>query len=287
MPVMKDSLLQNIENITYSDQATIGNIVEGGQLGLGDHMVNIDAATPLVFPTAIVVPTHVPTMFDDIPYASDILVSLITRHAKSITNIDPNEDLESLESYTLPNGLPVSVPGRAKRSAISPSMTFPEFIGNNPVRNFFRFWRNMMSHPDTGYSNISNMIGSDEVPYMQFSTFSMDMIVILPDITLLPDRIIEAVSFTCMFPHGSLGEIGIKREIGGSFEVKERSVEFFSLYQNNKNTVAAGKAIMELLNLHRANYDYATPIADTIADKIKDKGLAKEIEDITSEFTPM
>lgn len=283
MGTFKESLINGIENIT-TGPGTVNNIMEGGQLGLGSRLPNIDAATPLVFPSVVPVITHVPTMFYQVDKMPELLKALVEQHTKTIDGVDFGYTVEEGDGYTLTDGQDVKVPLRGKRAAISPTMTLQEIQGNI-VFNFMKTWMSMLSHPDTGFSKLSSFIGSEDIDPFVFSYFSMDLLLIQFDITMLPKNIIDAVFVTCMWPKGA-GNIGIKKEVGTS-TTQERSLEFNGILQHNYNTYRAGQIIAEMLSLHKANFDYAVPIATDLDSEVKDLGISNEISEIMKDFTAL
>jgi len=280
MGKMNGSLINNLGTI-LNNNGTINNIAEGGQLGLGPRLPNIDAATPLVFPSVVPVVTHIPTMFYAVDNLPELLTSLITLHTKTIDGIDFGYTVEEGDGYTLTDGQDVKVPTISKRAAISPTMTMQEVQGNL-CWTVFNTWMSMLSHPDTGFSKLSSFIGSEDIDPFVFSFFSMDIMFIQFDITMLPKNIIDAVFVTCMWPK-SAGNLGIKKEVGTS-TTQERSIEFNGILQHNYNTLRAGQIIAEMLGLHKANFDYAVPIATDIDKEISDLGISNEISEIMNDF---
>lgn len=283
MPALSNSLITNVNYFAGRNNQSYSNIMKGGQLGIGPQIPNIDAATPLVFPNAICIVTHVPTMFDEITYAPEILTSLIEKHAQNVDGISPNLTLSEVEGYTMQNGQVTKMPGITKYDELSPSFTFRELQGNI-INRFFETWLSMMSEPNTGYSNLSSMLNTEDIDPLLYSYFSMDIAVIQPDITLLPKNIIDGFFFTCMFPKSAGGELGVKRQVGGDVETKERSVEFTGVLQRSNTTYRACQLIMETLGLHKANYDNQVPITTEIDNQLKDTGISQEIEDIVKTF---
>lgn len=281
MGVFERALLSQVENISSNPNATIGNVLSGGQLGLGPRLANIDAATPLVFPPTVAVVTHIPTMMKRVPYMPELLKAIIEQHAKTIDGVDFGYTLEEVDGYILNDGQTVKAPSVAKRTEIAPSITFPEYIGN-PIWNMFKTWITMMVQPDTGYSKLSSMLATDDIDPMVFSAFSMDIILIQFDITMLPKNIIDAAFVTTMYPKVT-GNLGLKREIGVS-QTPERNIEFSGIVQHNTNTFRAGQIIAEMLGLHRANFDVSIPVATQVESEIEDFGLYNEIEEVVSTF---
>jgi len=283
MTVLKEALLNNVATITAPDSGTINNIEIGGQLGIGPHIPSIDAATPLVFAPAVPVITHIPTMFKSIPHMPGILKALVERNAKTITGIDFGYEMDEGSGYILADGQEAKVPTKNKRTAISPNMTFPEIQGNL-VWNFFRTWMSMISHPDTHFSKLAAMSSDASIDPFVYSYFCMDMLFIQFDPTMLPENIIDAIFVTTMWPK-TTGTMGIKREVGTT-DVPERSVDFNGIVTHNVSTYAAGKAIAEVLQLHKADFDYATPVAASIEESARDHGVSKEISEILADFNP-
>lgn len=85
----------------------------------------------------------------------------------------------------------------------------------------------------------------------------MSMLFIQPDPTGLPDRIVDAYVIVNMFPK-DIGEIGFQRQLGTT-EHKERTINFTGIVQHNNNTKELGIRTMQMLGLHRINYNNALP----------------------------
>lgn len=282
MSVLSKSLLHAVENICNNPSATVNDLSLGGQLGVGPHLPNIDGATPLSFSPAVAIITHAPTMFNNIPNMNQILKSLVERHAKSITNIDFGYELDEGSAYILPDGQEVKVPTKNKRTAVSPNMTFAEIQGNL-VWNFFRTWMSMISHPDTHASKLASLPISAITDPFVFSYFSMDMLFIQFDPTMLPENIIDAAFITTMYPK-TTGQLGLKREIA-TIDVPERSIDFNGIVQHNSNVYNAAVKIATALQLHTASFDIAPPVADMIDDNVGSMGQESEMNSIMNEFS--
>lgn len=282
MTVLQGALLNNIANISNNQSATINDITKGGQLGIGPRLANIDAATPLVFAPAIPIITHIPTMFDKVENMGSILKSLVERHTKTITNVDFGYEMDEASAYILADGQEAKIPTKNKRSQIAPNMTFAEIQGNL-VWNFFRQWMMMISNPDTHFSSMASIAGGDEDldPYV-YSYFSMDMLLISFDPTMLPQNIIDAVFITTMWPK-TTGQLGMVREIATSHS-PERSIDFSGIVQHNSAVYDAAVAIAKTLSLHKANFQLATPVATQVEDGIANMGVQAEIEEIMTSF---
>lgn len=281
MTVLEDALLKNVQNIVNNPDATIANIAKGGQLGIGPHLPKIDAATPLVLSPVVPIVVHIPTMFSKIDRMDSILKALVERHAKSITGVDFGYEMDEGTGYTLADGQEVKVPTKNKRTAISPNMTFGEIQGNL-VWNFFRTWMSMISHPDTHHSKLAAVTGDTDLDPFVYSYFCMDLLLIQFDPTMLPQNIIDAVFITTMYPK-TTGQFGLKREIATT-DVPERSIDFSGILQHNSAVYQSAVQIAEVLKLHEANFDIATPIATEIEDRATDLGVQAEIKEIMDEF---
>ena len=281
MSVLQGALLNNVANISNNPSATINDLEKGGQLGIGPRLPKIDGATPLVFAPAVPIITHIPTMFDAVPQMKGILKSLVERHSKTITGVDFGYEMDEGSAYTLADGQEAKIPTKNKRTQISPNMTFAEIQGNL-VWNFFRQWMNMISSPDTHFSSLASMTNSADLDPFVYSYFSMDMLLISFDPTMLPKNIIDAVFITTMWPK-TTGQLGLKREIGSS-ESPERSIDFSGIVQHNSSVFKAAVAIAENLQLHKANFQYAEPVARAIESNAQGLGVSKEIQEIMSTF---
>lgn len=282
MTVLSGSLLKNVENISVNPSATINDLTKGGQLGIGPRLANIDAATPLVFSPSVAIVTHVPTMFNAVPKMKEILKALIERHTKTITGVDFGYEMDEGSAYILPDGQEAKIPTKNKRTPPSPNMTFAEIQGNL-VWNFFRQWMSMISGPDTHASVLAAMTNSTDIDPFVYSYFCMDMLLINFDQTMLPDNIIDAVFVTTMWPK-TTGQLGIKREVGTVDGGIERSIDFNGIIQHNSAVFNAAVSIAKSLNLHKANFNIATPIATEIENAGNAGSISSEINEILSTF---
>ena len=276
---MTDALLKNITGIAAGETSQVANIANGAQLGMGAHLQKIDAATPLVMTPAVAIVTHAPTMFDNIPYAKEILKALIERHTRSITGIDFGYTLDSSPVLLGHDGQELNIPTDSKRTAVNPTFTMPELQGNL-VWNFFKMWISLIRHPDTNASALSSVLAEGAFDPMVYSSFSMDMCVIQFDPTFHPDNIISAYFYTAMYPQET-GMVGIQRELGTT-QVMERTIPMTGIVQDNKRTHEAGIQIARALNLHRADYSVMPAVAQAIESTLANAGVQKEIEDIAA-----
>ena len=282
MSVLQGALLKNVANIANNPAATINDLSKGGQLGIGPRLPQIDGSSPLVFAPAVPIITHIPTMMNAVPQMKSILKSLVERHSKTITGVDFGYEMDEGSAYILADGQEAKVPTKNKRTAIAPNMTFAEIQGNL-VWNFFRQWMNMISSADTHFSSMASLTGSTDIDPFVYSYFSMDMLLISFDPTMLPKNIIDAVFITTMYPKNS-GMLGLKREVATS-ETPERSIDFNGIIQHNSNVYKAAVAIAETLQLHRANFNFAPAVATSIESNASGAGsISEEISSILSTF---
>ena len=283
MAVQTDALIHNVDKFAGLTNQTYNNIIKGAQLGIGPRLAYIDSVTPQVFPNAIIIVTHTPTMFDNVPYAKEVLCTLLEKGAKTVDGISPNMSIAELDGFKLQNKQTTKMPGTTGYDDMNPSFTFQEVVGNFVYR-FFETWLKWMCHPETGYSQLSSIFVNETIPPFVYSYFTCDFMVIQPDITLQPENIIDGFFITCAWPKSPGGEIGIKREIGFDGETKERSVEFNCIMQRSSNTFKVAQTILDILQMHRLNFDLAKPITTQIEDKLKETGVTKTLEELKQEL---
>jgi len=283
MAIQNDALMHGITKLGHT-RGNKANIVKSGQLGIGNHLPNIDGFTPEVFMPTVAVVTHTPTMFKHFEWAEPILKALIERHAKEISGIDFGYTIEAAGTIVGHDKQELQMPLINSRTAISPSYVFQELKGNL-VFDFFKFWMDLIRHPDTGGSALASLLqdtDAEAISPLLISSFCMDVYFIQYDITLRPENIIDAFAVTAQWPYDT-GTFGLQRIIGVS-QMMDRTIPMYGIMQHNQNTYNAGRHIAEVLNIHKADYSLSTPIATKISDRLSDKGISKEIEDIANEF---
>lgn len=276
------ALIQNAGRLSTLNDDIVANIARGAQLGLGAHLPNLDAATPLVFNPVVPIVISQPTMFKDMAGYADTLKALIEKHAKSIEGIDLEYTMEFAETPAGHDGQQMSMPTNSKRSPVEPSFTFQEVYGNL-VWNFIRNWLLLMKHPDTQASSVGAVLAADAVIAPQLlSSMAMDVLFIQFDTTLHYKNIQDAWIITGMMPKGT-GPMGAKRTIGES-TAPERTINFTGVVQHNANTKMLGRRIAEILSLHRINYGLATPVATQINSLLTNKGTQAEVSAALQNF---
>jgi len=251
-------------NVYESSVAQIGsdndfhaNLVEGGQLGYGYKAGLFDAATPLAFSPAVIVVLQTPMMWDPRNLGDDGLLAMTTKsmfecHAKSVTGIDVNYNLDSGDQPLGHDGQNFKVPTQSKRAEVNPSFTWPEVTGNL-VWNIILRWIWDIQDPDT---NAGLEFMEDPLPYTM-SAYSLTFMAIQYDQTQHPDRIIDAAIFCNVYPQAT-GEMGIQRTIGTT-EVKERAITFNAYLMHNRYTKYLGRQVAYRLNLRSETYLGASP----------------------------
>lgn len=266
----KNGLITNAGLLGTTDESSIADISYGAQLGVGPNLPQIDGATPLVLSPVVAVVTHMPTMFNNILNAAETLKALVERHAKEISGIDFGYQLEGSPTPVGQDGQELHMPTNSKRTPVTPTFTWQELPGNL-VWNFHKNWIQMIKDPDTQASVLSAMANGTTMSPMLMSAFTMDVLFIQFDSTMLPENIVDAWFITNMWPQET-GLFGAKRQIGHS-EMPERQIAYYGVLQHNRNTKAVGQIIATALALHRANYDFAVPVEQEIDPNIQNMGL--------------
>jgi hypothetical protein len=158
---------------------------------------------------------------------------------------------------------------------------FPEVLGNL-VWNMMRLWITWISDPDTQSSRLSQLGNVDTNQPMLASSYAMDMLFIQPGRTLRPEDMVDAWIFTNLWPKET-SAAGYQRTIG-EVTRPERSIPFAGVYQHNTNTRHVGRSVMEVLGMHRVNFDIATPVMSQISDRIADLGVQEETARAVRDF---
>ncbi len=254
---MTDSILTGASSLGGLDETLISNIARGGQLGLGARIPKIDAATPIAFNPSIIIVTQAPTFWSRYPKKQEFLKALVETHAKSVTGIDFGYTLNTAENPFGHDSQQIATPTNTVRSAVAPSMVFPEVHGML-VYDFFKDWIWDIQNPDTNSSSLPAIMQSEsDMPAWTSTAYSMSFVAIIPDPTGIPDRILDAAFYTNVVPR-EIGEVGFGRTIAQT-ETKDRTINFTGIVQHNHNTRHYGIAIMRMLNMHKVDYTHALP----------------------------
>lgn len=282
MPSTPNSLIRNAGRVGGGNISTVANIPKGAQLGLGPQIPDIDVATPLVLNPVVPIMVHSPGMFRNVPRFDNILKALVERHAKEISGIDLNYTLEGSETPVGHDGQQIHMPTSSKREQITPTFTWQEITGNL-VWNFIRNWITTIKHPDTQAANSAALpSGDQELSPQLLSHIAMDVLFIQFDTTLRPENIIDAYFVVGMWPQET-GAVGYQRIINTS-QIVERQIPFYGVIQHNENTRSVGKNIAEILQLHRVDFNIATPATERISSRLQDKGLQREVTEDLAGF---
>lgn len=282
MADFNNALIYNSGRLATLQNDTVANLIQGAQLGIGAHLPMIDAATPAVFMPIVPIVTHSPTMFQGIDYYDATLKALVERHAKSIEGIDFGYQLESASTPAGHDGQELHMPTNSKRTAVSPSFVWHEVTGNL-VWNFIANWIRMIKNPDTQASGLAALTSdTTKIPPQLFSYFSMDVLFIQYDQTMQPGNIIDAFFITNMWPQET-GNAGWKKQVGQS-ESPERTIPFHGVVQHNKNTKIIGRQVAQMLSLHKVDFSVAQPVAQTIASRLQQEGLRREVTESVAAF---
>jgi hypothetical protein len=282
MSQMPGSLITNAGPFAATPSSYIGNLVEGGQLGLGPVLPNLDANTPPVFLPLRMIVTHVPTLFQYIPNGVAIFKALFE---ENIVNFDGLEFTNQMQTDGTPvgrDGQEQMVPLRHTRSAVTPAATFPEKIGN-PVYFLHRLWMNAMRDPDTQASNMAGIIpeGTTLPPHVA-SMYSADFFFIQYDTTMRPENVIDGFALTNVFPT-DIGSPGYHMNTQENRRL-DRTMTYTGIVQHNPNTAAVAKTLASFLGLHRINYQEALPVAQSVEDAVSGEGLERAVAEIYSQF---
>ena len=285
MPIMTNSLVSNAGRLAAGDLMSVANVIDGTQYGFGNHIPDIDAATPLVLMPIVPVVTHVPTMFQYLTDFPETLKALVERHTTRIDGIDLQYTLEDATVPSGADGQELHMPTNARRTAISPSMAMPEVTGNL-VWNFFTYWMRLIKDPDTQASSLAGVVpsGTTLSPHVM-SMFTMDMLVIQYDTTLQPQNIIDAYFLVSMWPYDA-GPAGYTKQLGNS-EHPERTIQFHAVIQHNRNTRVIGQNIATTLKLHTYDYNFATVAATDVESAVQADGIQYEVTSEVSKFAPL
>lgn len=279
-----NSFLQNAGRLQTNPNSPVANVPEGMQLGIGPHLKQLDVATPLVMSGTFPFVLTSPTMFSMSPQLShfdSFLKALIERGAKSISGIDFEKSIDAQQVPIGHDGQMLNVPTQARRSQVNPQFTFNELNGN-VIWNYFGTYLDLIRDPDTQASMIGLLEGGQVSPLVM-SSFTFDTLWIQYDSTHHHENILDAFIITAMWPDRT-GMAGYERNIGDS-KLVERTIPFHGILQHNDETRRVGRNIAQLLQIHRADYKRAVPVAESIAENLSDMGIQKEVSDIVNNFT--
>jgi hypothetical protein len=273
-----DSLLfNNVGQFGNPRFVPVGNIQKGGQLGFGPRITQMDGATPLALNCAHVFVLQQPRMWDRFPKVQQTYKAMIELHAKSIDGIDIGYTEEFDDTQIGHDGQSASMPLQTKRNPVNPSVTVDDITGNL-FWNLNYLWLKHINHPDTCASLLSALYG-DAMEQWVWSTFTSSWLVIQPDPTGLSNRLVEAAVITNIVPTET-GNLGMKRTIGAT-ELAKRTVTYKGVITHNENTRELGRLVLNSINAHKPNLDYALTY-NGISSNIIDYGAKGWVDEATN-----
>ena len=271
---MPDSsnIINNASAYGGGDGISVANMVDSSQLGVGIQAKNLDGATPLLFTPTVIVVMQLPTMYNDQDGLCNMIKSTIESSAKSVTGIDFGYTLDTQEQPVGHDGQMMQIPGKTKRSAVTPTFVIPEVTGNL-IWNMYNQWTNDAQDADTNAS----MTRLQTPGPFTMSSYAMSMMAIQYDPTMIPENIVAAAYYTNMFPTDPGGQLGLERQISTT-KVMDRTIVFSGLVMHNKFIHEMGIAIAKTLEIRKAIYATNRPGVEDINSAIKDSGLYKEVQ---------
>ena len=268
-----DNIISASNAAIFGGQA-VANMNVSGQLGVGLQSKNLDGATPLLYTPTVMVILQTPAMYDDEPETGKMIKSILESSAKSVTGIDFGYTLETQEQPVGHDGQMMQIPGKTKRSAVTPTFTIGEVTGNL-IWNLFNQWTNDAQNADTNAS----MARVGYTGPFTMSAYAMSAMAIQYDPTMEPDRIVAAAYYTNMFPTDPGGQLGLERQIGTT-KVMDRNIVFSGLVMHDKFIHQMGVKIAKLLKIRTAIYDNVKPGVENIDNEIKNSGLLREVNSL-------
>ena len=276
MPGTNDNIISASNAAMYGSGGAVANMKISGQLGVGVQAKNLDGATPLLYTPTVIVILQTPAMYDDDNNGetSKMIKSILESSAKSVTGIDFGYTLETQEQPVGHDGQMLQIPGKTKRSAVTPTFTVGEVTGNL-IWNLFNQWTNDAQNADT---NASMARLSYNGPFTM-SAYAMSMMAIQYDPTMEPDNIVAAAYYTNMFPTDPGGQLGLERQIGTT-KVMDRNIVFSGLVMHDKFIHKMGIKLAKLLKIRTAIYDNVKPGVENINKEIENSGLLREVNSL-------
>ncbi|MCP4394475.1 MAG: hypothetical protein GY804_09460 [Alphaproteobacteria bacterium] len=264
-------ILQKAEFLPEGINEYVGNIALTGMNGIATQTKFIDASAPLTLEPVLPIVIHAPKMYDPFPALQQAIKEIIETRIVTISGVDLEYTVEVASRIAGNDGQNFETPTQTKRSPVAPVFTANEVSGN-PIYKLFTQWQHDIQHPD---SNISFSRFKEPPPFVP-SSYGMSILLIQPDPTHRPERIVETTFITNMFPK-TLGPLGMEKQTGVG-TTKERPITFSGLIQNDEAIRELGRTILTELQLHKANMDMLPPTYNKIADAIRKSGIAAELD---------
>lgn len=284
-----DNVLQSAEAVKLGliKDREAPNVARDASLGFGITSGSMDAITPLVLPPAVIVVLHTPSFYNDGKNEAmgRMLKTLYERHAKTITGIDLQYNVETADATVGHDGQTFKVPTQIKRAEVSPSATFDE-LNEALVWRIHNRWARDLGDPD---SNAFAARMEQKVKFMS-SVFSMAWMVLQFDITYRPENLLAGYIISNIFPTDPAGAFGIERNIGQSKNI-ERSVSLTGYLQHTDATDEAGIEVAKRLIGDKRGANSFLDASGTnrrmffdgkVDDVLADTGLASELNSIIS-----
>ena len=265
-----NNIINNASKYGGGAGISVANMVDSSQLGVGIQPKNLDGATPLLFTPTVIVVMQLPTMYDKDAELGRMIKSTLESSSKSVTGIDFGYTLDTQEQPVGHDGQMMQIPGKTKRSAVTPTFVIPEVTGNL-IWNMYNQWTNDAQDADT---NASMQRITDPGPFTM-SSYAMSMMAIQYDPTMIPKNIVAAAYYTNMFPTDPGGQIGLERQISTT-KVMDRTVVFSGIVMHNKFIHKMGIDIAEVLRIRQAKYANEKTGIESINSAILESGLYKE-----------
>ena len=269
-----DNIISASNAAQYGTFSEAANMQVSNQLGVGLQSKNLDGATPLLYTPTVIAVLQTPAMYDNSTEIGKMIKSVLESSAKSVTGIDFGYTLETQEQPVGHDGQMMQIPGKTKRSAVTPTFTIGEVTGNL-IWNLFNQWTNDAQNADTNAS----MARLDYSGAFTMSAYAMSMMAIQYDPSMDPERIVAAAYYTNMFPTDPGGQLGLERQIGTT-KVMDRNIVFSGLVMHDKAIHEMGIKVAKLLKIRTALYDTAKPGVENISKDIKDSGLLREVNSL-------
>lgn len=271
---MADQFITNPTIYGTSEGAPISNLFDGGQRGIGIQPSMFDAAAPLVWtPTQIIV-LQTPQMYaKKFPEFGRAIKVMMESWAKNVDGINFGYEMDTNSQPIGNDGQNWDSPGKTKRTAVSPSFTYPEITGN-VFWNIHRKWMNDIQDADTNAA----MTFDDDPGIFAPSQYSVSILAVQLDPTAHHSRMIDCGFICNMFPKNTT-ELGLGRELG-SYKTMDRAIPYTGYLIHNDQVRAIGRKIVETLGIRRANYMRMSPGVTTVDGTIRDAGLKRDLNAI-------
>lgn len=257
--IVRDMLSQSdalLKGEAYSWGATnkdeILNLKYGGQFGWAPNLTQWVNNQAYVRRNLVCVLLEAPGFFQTMPQPDMWVASLkalFEVHAKSIDGLKGGLEVETDEHAVGGAGEMQQEVVNVKRERSNVTFTFTEKYGL-PIQTFLYNWITYgIMDPDTKYAMVSTL-ANNETTDLLADMYSATCLFFEPDPT--HTKVVKSWITTNLFPH-STGEIEGKRDLTGSAELLELSIEFGGISQFSLGTNIMAQKILDNMNLTNAN----------------------------------